>query len=124
MRAHGRSSRCCRSLLRATILCAAARFGLDALRWVGRRRVRLRRSSGLALLDTATGGLSAAGLGQSEVARWLDVIRDRSSATTGAVLTGRFAWIARHGRDFHGALVDAYVRHQADNTPVHEWSLT
>ena len=102
---------------------AAARFGLDApLRWVDGAVCTLRDLLASQLLDTAAGGLSAAGLGKAEVARWLDVIRGRVERnTTGA--DWQVAWIARHGRDFHG-LVDAYVRHQADNTPVHEWSLT
>ena len=102
---------------------AAARFGLAApLRWTDGVVYALDELLASRLLDTAMTGLAAAGLGGDEAERWLGVIRDRAQCRTSGA-DWQVAWIARHGRDFPG-LVDAYVRHQADNTPVHEWSLT
>jgi gamma-glutamyl:cysteine ligase YbdK (ATP-grasp superfamily) len=102
---------------------AAARYGLDAqLRWLDQTTHCLADLLTGGLLDTAGDGLRAAGLEAAEVARWLGVIRERvARRQTGA--DWQVAWAGRHGRDFP-RLVDAYIARQADNLPVHAWSLT
>ncbi len=101
---------------------AAARHGLDAnVSWLGAASQKLGDLLRGRLLDVATDGLVAAGLGHAEARRWLDIIRGRvDRQLTGA--DWQMAWIEKHGRDF-AALVDAYAEHQASNRPVHEWSL-
>ena len=101
---------------------AAARHGLEAeIRWQGGAPVRLADLLRSRLLDEAVQGLVVAGLPVDEAERWLGVIRGRVEASmTGA--DWQVAWVKRHGRDF-AALVDAYAERQADDLPVHEWSL-
>lgn len=101
---------------------AAARYGLAApVRWLGAAPVTLRELLLANLIDDAGAGLAAAGIPADEAERWLGVIRARAERQ----LTGadwQVAWAERHGRDF-AALVNAYAQRQADDRPVHEWSL-
>jgi hypothetical protein len=101
---------------------AAARFGLGAeVGWLDGGRHLLAQLLDEQLLDLAAGGLQAAGLGRAEADEWLGVIRGRvERRRTGA--DWQVAWVDRHGPDFP-ALVDAYAARQADDRPVHEWSL-
>ena len=101
---------------------AAARFGLAAeVRWLDGERHRLADLVEQQLLELAAGGLRAAGLDRAEVDQWLGVIRGRvERRRTGA--DWQIAWVKQNGRDFTG-LVNAYAGRQADDRPVHEWSL-
>ncbi len=102
---------------------SAARHGLDAdIAWMGREPAALGDLLCRRLVDDAEAGLVAAGVPEPEAAQWLGVIRARAERhQTGA--DWQADWVARHGRDF-AALVDAYGNHQADDRPVHEWSLS
>ncbi len=101
---------------------AAARSGLAAeVQWLDGERCPLARLVACTLLDLAHQGLAAMGLEEAEIERWLGIIRGRvERGMTGA--EWQLAWVARHGRDLQ-RLVDAYVERQADDRPVHEWSL-
>ena len=101
---------------------AAARDGLAArVRWFDGRESVLADLLAAQLVDTAVEGLVAADVDADEAQAWLAVIRQRvASRMTGA--DWQIAWTERHGRD-PAALVNAYAAHQADNRPVHEWSM-
>ena len=100
----------------------AARYGLDAeLRWYGREPARLSRIILDELLPRARRGLEVLGIDRREIDRWLGIIEQRSRANrTGAAW--QRAWVARYGPDMAG-LTEAYLRHQANGRPVHEWTL-
>ncbi len=102
---------------------AAARAGLAAeVQWFDGKKRDLAHLLDEHLLRVAGEGLAAAGMPQTEIGRWLGVIRGRlERGMTGA--DWQVAWVARHGCHFQH-LVDAYVEHQAGDRPVHEWSLS
>lgn len=100
---------------------AAARHGLDAeIAWLDCRG-RLRDICGVHLVDLAAQGLRRLDIEQGEIDQWLGIIRGRlATGRTGS--DWQRAWVARHGRDWHG-LTRAYIEHQASDRPVHEWQL-
>jgi hypothetical protein len=100
---------------------AAARHGLAArVEWAGHSG-ELGELCSRQLLPLAERGLARLGLARQEVDRWLGILRARvDQRATGAAW--QRAWVARHGRDFHG-LVQAYAEQQATGLPVHQWEL-
>lgn len=101
---------------------AASRYGLDAtIGWMGAAPRPLHEVLSDGLIARAGQGLAAAGLEQDEIDSWLGIVRARvEHRMTGA--DWQIAWVKRHGRDFT-ALVEAYAVCQAQDRPVHEWSL-
>lgn len=101
---------------------AAAREGLEAnIVWLDGRRGRLAELIGTRLVPAARAGLEQLGIDAADRERYLDIIAARAASGRNGAAWQR-AWVARHGRDWHG-LVAAYLDRQEGGEPVHGWSL-
>lgn len=100
----------------------AARDGLSAeMPWFDGGEKPLRNIILDDLLPRAHQGLGRLGLERSEIDHWLGIIRERvKRSRTGAAW--QRAWVARNGSDM-AALTAAYIEHQENGKPVHEWAL-
>jgi hypothetical protein len=61
------------------------------------------------------------GIDAAEIAHWLGIIEQRTRTKRTAAAWQR-AWVARFGPDM-AALTEAYLTHQAERKPIHEWTL-
>jgi hypothetical protein len=100
----------------------AAEYGLDAeLPWFDSKPVPLPQLIIDTLLPLARTGLRDLGIDAAECEHWLGIIEQRArTKRTGSAW--QCAWVARFGPDM-AALTEAYLAHQADGRPVHEWAL-
>jgi gamma-glutamyl:cysteine ligase YbdK (ATP-grasp superfamily) len=100
----------------------AAEYGFDAeLHWYDDKRIALPPLIVETLLPLARSGLHDLGIDAAEIERWLGIIEQRArTKRTGSAW--QRAWVARYGLDM-AALTEAYLAHQADGKPVHEWTL-
>jgi gamma-glutamyl:cysteine ligase YbdK (ATP-grasp superfamily) len=98
----------------------AARFGLAAeVSWFDIERIGMAQLVRERLLPVARAGLCRLGVNDEEVSRWLGIVEQRvAKRQTGSAW--QRAWVARHGREFHGLMQD-YLQHQESGKPVHEW---
>jgi gamma-glutamyl:cysteine ligase YbdK (ATP-grasp superfamily) len=100
----------------------AAEYGFNAeIRWDDMRLVPLPELILDTLLPLARNGLRDLGIDAAESERWLGIIEQRTRTKRTAAAWQR-AWVARFGPDM-AALTEAYLAHQADGSPVHEWTL-
>ena len=101
---------------------AAAREGLEAnIVWLDGRRGRLAELIGTRLVPAARAGLEQLGIDATDSERYLDIIAARAASGRNGAAWQR-AWVARHGRDWHG-LVEACLARQESGEPVHGWPL-
>ncbi|MEJ2460805.1 MAG: glutamate--cysteine ligase [Candidatus Thiodiazotropha sp.] len=101
---------------------AAARAGLSAeVAWFDIERVEMGQLIADKLLPVARAGLGRLQVDTQEIEHWLGIIERRvAKRQTGAAW--QRAWVARHGREFHGLMQD-YLNHQESGRAVHDWSL-
>ena len=101
---------------------AAAREGLEAnITWLDGRRGRLAELVETRLVPAARAGLERLGIDAADRDRYLGIIAARAASGRNGAAWQR-AWVARHGRDWHG-LVQAYLARQEGGGPVHDWPL-
>jgi gamma-glutamyl:cysteine ligase YbdK (ATP-grasp superfamily) len=100
----------------------AAEYGFDAeLAWYDDKPIALSPLIVDTLLPLARAGLRELGIDVTEIEHWLGIIEQRArTKRTGSAW--QRAWVARFGPDM-AALTEAYLGHQADARPVHEWTL-
>jgi hypothetical protein len=100
----------------------AARGGLNAEAvWLDGKPVGLGKLLLGELIPMACEGLRLLGIDGGESLKYLTVIRERvSSGQNGA--SWQKAFVASHGRDFF-KLTAAYLQHQQNGRPVHEWGI-
>jgi gamma-glutamyl:cysteine ligase YbdK (ATP-grasp superfamily) len=98
----------------------AARLGLEAeVAWFGIEHVGMAQLVRERLLPVARVGLERLGVDGDEVECWLGIVEQRvAKRQTGAAW--QRAWVASHGREFHGLMQD-YLLHQESGKAVHEW---
>ncbi len=100
----------------------AAEYGFNAeIPWFDVRRVPLPELILNDLLPLARHGLQDLGIDAAEIEHWLGIIEQRTRTKRTAAAWQR-AWIARFGPDM-AALTEAYLAHQAEGKPIHEWTL-
>jgi gamma-glutamyl:cysteine ligase YbdK (ATP-grasp superfamily) len=101
---------------------AAARYGLAAqVRWLDGREAPLRALVLETLLPLARKGLQRLDIEPGDTDECLDIIEARTrTGRTGA--QWQLDYVARHGRDME-ALTLAYLEHQQQGLPVHEWGV-
>jgi gamma-glutamyl:cysteine ligase YbdK (ATP-grasp superfamily) len=100
----------------------AAEYGFNAeVPWFDTRRVPLPELILNDLLPLARQGLQDLGIDAAEIEHWLGIIEQRTRTKRTAAAWQR-AWIARFGPDM-AALTEAYLAHQAQGKPIHEWTL-
>ncbi|MGB1111357.1 MAG: glutamate--cysteine ligase, partial [Gammaproteobacteria bacterium] len=99
---------------------AAARLGLEAdAVWNDGEALPIRELIMHTLLPLAARGLESQGIDQTEIDRWLGIVRDRvESGINGAQWQRR--WVQEHGKDWEG-LTRAYARQCHGGRPVHDW---
>jgi gamma-glutamyl:cysteine ligase YbdK (ATP-grasp superfamily) len=100
----------------------SARYGLDAaIVWLDGEKIRLRDLLLKKLIAQAGIGLERLGINDSEAARYLEIIRQRTeSGQNGA--TWQRGYAAGHNGDLN-AMTAAYHRNQWSGQPVHRWAL-
>jgi len=100
----------------------AAEYGFNAeIPWFDVRRVPLPELILDHLLPLARDGLQDLGIDAAEIDHWLGIIEQRTRTKRTAAAWQR-AWVARFGPDM-AALTEAYLAHQAQRKPTHEWTL-
>ncbi len=100
----------------------AAEYGFNAqISWFDARPIPLPELILEDLLPLARDGLRDLGINAAEIDHWLGIIEQRTRTKRTAANWQR-AWVARFGPDM-AALTEAYLAHQADGKPVHEWTL-
>ncbi|WP_258867927.1 hypothetical protein [Alkalilimnicola ehrlichii] len=103
------------------ILRSGARGLAADIDWFGGSRANLRQLILSSLLPLAQSGLETVGVDSTDINRYLSIIERRvESELTGAAWQRAFA--ERYGRDF-SAMVQAYLKRQESDIPVHEWPL-
>jgi CBS domain-containing protein len=111
-----------------TNFIAAARLGLASqFSWLHGRRVPAQQLILEELLPIASDGLSASGIDQVDIDRYLGIIdaRVRSKQTGAQWLLDSYNSMRAHGSRAErlAALVAGMAARQEDGAPVHEWSL-
>lgn len=100
----------------------AAEYGFQAeIPWTDGRRIPIPRLILDQLLPLARDGLRDLGVDRAEIDHWLGIIEQRTRTKRTAAAWQR-AWTARFGPDM-AALTEAYLAHQANDKPIHEWTL-
>lgn len=100
----------------------AAQLGLRAqLHWLDDKTCTALELLTKLLLPMAYEGLAQLGVANSDRQEYLDVIRSRLERGTNGAVWQR-AFVHKHGRDMQ-ALTAAYLRHQQEGLPVHEWKV-
>ena len=100
----------------------AARYGLSAhVTWFNNQKTKIRRLLLEELLPLAQTSLQRLGIERDESEHYLGILKLRlEREQNGCNWQRRF--VERYGADMH-ALAAAYLAHQQDGAPVHEWTL-
>ncbi len=105
---------------------SAARFGLGApLTWLDGRQEHARDLIAEELLEIATRGLERAGIEEGDARRYLGIIgeRTRTRQTGSEWMLRALTNLREPGVEPWARLTEAMIERQAENRPVHEWSI-